>query len=191
MKIDSLERSRWKHPRTAQFLQHLASIQFADRYDALCRAHAQIAVAPSAPVQRAAMRKMGRPICYSNRWGRYQWREAWRVPSRLPKYSAIGLDIRITERVELELLFATPDGHLSGPFPRFLQQLRRLEKPDYKHVNPAPRIGAAAELPIIVAESLALYDDIARSLKGDSWWELTPRPRLQEAPAEPPYELAA
>lgn len=191
MKFDMWEWSRWKHPRTAQFLQHLVSIGFAPRYEALCKAHLRLSKKPPVAVREEAFRNIGRPMYYSKLSHRYLWREAWRVPSGLPKYASIGLDVRITERVELELVFATPDGHLSAPFTRYLKQIRQMEKPDYKHANPAPRIGSFEELPIILAESLTLYDDIARSLKADSWWELSPKPWAQEKPAEVPYQEAA
>lgn len=180
MKIDMWEWSRWKHPRTPQFLDHLVKLNFADRYDALCRNHLVPGVKLPMAVRRAAIANVGRPMYWSKVWRRYMWREAWRIPSGLPKFAAIGLDIKIDERVELELIFSTPEGTFAGPFPRYVKQIRKMANPDYWHNNPAPRVCSAEVLPIILAESLALYDDIAKSLKSDSWWEFTPKPWLYD-----------
>ena len=184
MKIDMWEWSRWKHPRTAQFLDHLMNIDFADRYDALCHRHLDRGIKVPSAVRKAAIANLDRPMYWSKIWRRYMWREAWRIPSHLPKYAAIGLDIKIDERVELELVFTTADGIFTGPFARYLKQIRKIANPDYTHNHPAPRVSSAEELPIILAESLALYDDIARSLKSDSWWEFTPKPWLNDKVAQ-------
>lgn len=188
MRFDMWEWAKWKHPRTTQFLNHLIAIDFADRYDALCLAHSKRGEKVLAPVRHEAIQNVGRPMYWSRLWHRYLWREAWREPSGLPEYVAIGLDIRINARVELELLFVTPDGHLSGPFHRYLKQIRGMTKPDYKHNNPAPRVGSFDELPAILTECLALYDDIANALKGDTWWELKPKPWLYDKSVRHLYE---
>jgi hypothetical protein len=189
MKIDMWEWSRWKHPRTAQFLDHLVKLDFADRYDALCRRHLTRGIMMPVAARKAAIASLDRPMYWSKVWRRYMWREAWRVPSGLPKYVAIGLDIKIDDRVELELVFCTPDGAFAGPFTRYLKQIRKMTNPEYSHNNPAPRVSSAEELPIILAESLELYDDIAKSLKSDSWWEFTPKPWLYDKAAQKPSEL--
>lgn len=188
MRFDMWEWSRWKHPRTTQFLDHLISVDFADRYDALCRAHPVRGEKVPVPLRTEAIKNVGRPMYWSRPMRRYMWREGWRVPSSLPKYCAIGLDVRIEQRVELELLFVTPDGHLSGPFHRYLKQIRQLTTPHYKHNNPAPRISTPEELPAILAESLALYDDIANALRADTWWEWVPKPWLYDKSVRHLYE---
>ena len=54
-KIDMWEWPQWKHPRTDQFLERLAEMNFADRYDALCRSHS-VGAAKLTPDQLVATR---------------------------------------------------------------------------------------------------------------------------------------
>lgn len=184
MKADMWEWSRWKHPRTTQLLEHLIAVDFADRFDALCRAHPVAGPAVPFDMQAGAVASLSREIYWSRVTHRFTWREAWRPRSRLPEFTAIGLDIHIDSRVELELVFATPEGHLSGPFPRFSRQLRQMRDPDYEHDDPAPCIAMPDDLPRILEQGMLLYDDLARSLVGDSWWELAPKPWIVASPVE-------
>ena len=104
------------------------------------------------------------------------------MPSRLPKYAAIGLDLSIDTRIELDLVFVTPEGHLSGPFARFFKQVRRMADPGFEPHDRAPLVGHAGELTTILEQCFALYDGIANTLKDDTWWDLTPKPWLDERP---------
>lgn len=175
---DSWELTKWRHPRTKQFLDHLIRIDFADRYDALCAAHPVRGDIVPKGACADAMTAMNRGIRWSKRLNRHQYRERTGVP----RWCGLGLDFSVDARVNIELLWVTPEGPFCGPFHRYVKQIRQLTNPDYRHkaVRPAPRVGSLEELPAILAGTFAIFDDMARVFKNDVWFVPQPKEWLRE-----------
>lgn len=156
-----------EHPELQRLLKLLAGADFATRYYAYCAAHAT--EGPDIPVakQKAAIGATERAFKYDSREKFFSWRDP-----QPPAGCKLGLNISLdVGQAEWILHFATPQGHLGSTLAMLALQVKRLDNPGYKHAPPypVPNIARSAELTVVLAEGLALYDEVADQLRAEVW----------------------
>lgn len=157
-----------RHPAHRKFCDLLRELDFADRYYAYCAKHSK-KNCPDIPLalQTKALEETGRTFRYDKREKFFAWRD-----SDTPKDCELGVNLSLTyAQANWILVLKTPSGHLGGQFSEMALDVKHLVDPRYQHEPrfPTPDIANEKELHSVLAEGIALYEDVAKALRAVRW----------------------
>jgi hypothetical protein len=116
--------------------------------------------------RKAAMAATKRAWKYTRRESFFAFRE-----ESPPDGCELGLNATLRFGVELILVCRTPHGHLGSTFAVMAHGVMKQGDPEHRHdpPYPTPKFGTAEELRTVLGEGLALYEEIARAIRRETW----------------------